>query len=250
VAYQVVGEGPLDLLLAPGFISHLDLQWTMPTFASFVEHLTSFARVILFDKRGTGLSDPSPDAARFDQRVEDIEAVMNAAGSGQAVLFGMSEGGPLATLFATTHPDRTSKLVLYGTFASGSSLDRGLLRRFENAVDHWGTGLTAEVFMSPESQRMFARSYFGLFERASCSPGMAPCSRASRASTSVRCFRPSVCRRCSCIDGMIRSRHRCGRTRSTARSARRTHRAGRGRSPSVAGRFRSHRGGGRRVRLR
>lgn len=192
VAYQVVGEGPLDLLLAPGFISHLDLQWTMPTFASFVEHLTSFARVILFDKRGTGLSDPSPDAARFDQRVEDIEAVMNAAGSGQAVLFGMSEGGPLATLFATTHPDRTSKLVLYGTFASGSSLDRGLLRRFENAVDHWGTGLTAEVFMSPESQRMFARSYFGLFERASCSPGMARALLASIQAVDVRPVLPAL----------------------------------------------------------
>jgi len=72
VAYQVVGDGPIDVLVAPGFISHLDLQWTMPTYASFVEGLASFSRVILFDKRGTGLSDPSPDAARFDQRVEDV----------------------------------------------------------------------------------------------------------------------------------------------------------------------------------
>ncbi|MGZ8629819.1 MAG: adenylate/guanylate cyclase domain-containing protein [Actinomycetota bacterium] len=192
VAYQVAGDGPVDLLLAPGFISHLDLQWTMPTFASFVEQLASFARVILFDKRGTGLSDPSPDAARFDQRVEDIEAVMNAAGSSRAVLFGMSEGGPLATLFATTHPERASKLVLYGTFASGSSLDRGLLRRFETAVDHWGTGLTAEVFMSPESRRMFARSYFGLFERASCSPGMARALLSSIEAVDVRPVLPAL----------------------------------------------------------
>jgi class 3 adenylate cyclase len=173
VAYQVVGEGSADLLVAPGFISHLDLLWTMPTFAAFIERLTTFSRVILFDKRGTGLSDPSPDAARFDQRVEDIEAVMDGAASSRAVLFGMSEGGPLATLFAATHPERVSKLVLYGTFAAGSSLDPDLLRRFERAVEEWGAGLTAQVFMSPDSQRMFARSYFGLFERASCSPGMA-----------------------------------------------------------------------------
>ena len=105
VAYQVVGEGPIDLLIAPGFISHLDLQWTMPTYVAFVERLASFGRVILFDKRGTGLSDPSAGAARFDQRVEDIEGVMDGAGSERAVLFGMSEGGPLATLFAATHPD-------------------------------------------------------------------------------------------------------------------------------------------------
>ena len=125
IAYQVVGDGPVDVVVAPGFISHLDLQWTMPTYTSFIERLTSFGRVILFDKRGTGLSDPSPDAARFDQRAEDIAAVMDGAGSEQAILFGMSEGGPLATLFAATHPQRVSKLILYGTFASGSSIDRG-----------------------------------------------------------------------------------------------------------------------------
>jgi len=97
VAYQVVGSGPIDLVVAPGFISHLDLQWTMPTYVSYIEDLASFSRVILFDKRGTGLSDPSPDAAGFDRRIEDIEGVMDGAGSERAVLFGMSEGGPLAT---------------------------------------------------------------------------------------------------------------------------------------------------------
>lgn len=173
VAYQVVGDGPLDVLVAPGFISHLDLQWTMPTYASFIEGLASFSRVILFDKRGTGLSDPSPNAARFDQRVEDIEGVMRSADSEQAVLFGMSEGGPLATLFAAARPNRVAKLILYGTFASGSTIDQEVLDRFDAAVENWGAGMTAEVFMSPDSQRMLARSYFGLFERASCSPGMA-----------------------------------------------------------------------------
>ncbi len=192
VAYQVVGDGPIDLLVAPGFISHLDLQWTMPSYVSFIERLTSFSRVILFDKRGTGLSDPSPDAARFDQRAADIEGVMNGARSERAVLFGMSEGGPLATLFATTHAERVSKLVLYGTFASGSSIGHDVLRRFESAVDDWGAGRTAEVFMSPDSQRLFARSYFGLFERASCSPGMARALLESIKAVDVRPVLPAL----------------------------------------------------------
>ena len=192
IAYQVVGDGPVDVVVAPGFISHLDLQWTMPTYTSFIERLTSFGRVILFDKRGTGLSDPSPDAARFDQRAEDIAAVMDGAGSEQAILFGMSEGGPLATLFAATHPQRVSKLILYGTFASGSSIDRGVIERFETAVANWGTGMTAAVFMSPDSQRMLARSYFGLFERASCSPGMARALLESIKAVDVRPVLPAL----------------------------------------------------------
>jgi class 3 adenylate cyclase/dienelactone hydrolase len=192
VAYQVVGDGPIDVLVAPGFISHLDLQWTMPTYASFVEGLASFSRVILFDKRGTGLSDPSPDAARFDQRVEDIEGVMRSAGSEQVVLFGMSEGGPLATLFTATHPDRVAKLILYGTFAAGSTIDQAVLQRFDAAVEKWGAGMTADVFMSPDSRRMLARSYFGLFERASCSPGMARALLDSIKAVDVRAVLPAV----------------------------------------------------------
>lgn len=173
IAYQVVGDGPIDLLVAPGFISHLDLQWTMPTFASYVELLAAFSRVILFDKRGTGLSDPSPDAARFEQRVDDIDAVLEAAGSRSAVVLGMSEGGPLAVLYAATRPERVDSLVLLGTFAAGRSIDPGVIERFDAAVDRWGEGLTSEIFLSPASRRVLAKSYFGLFERASCSPGMA-----------------------------------------------------------------------------
>jgi class 3 adenylate cyclase len=169
----MVGDGPIDLLLTPGFISHLDLQWTMPTFVAYVEQLTDFCRVILFDKLGTGLSDPSPEAARLDQRVDDITAVLDAAESKQAVLVGTSEGGPLAVLYAATHPDRVASLVLMGTFAAGTSIGREVFERFDQAIEHWGDGLTADVFLSPESLRTFARSYFGLFERASCSPGMA-----------------------------------------------------------------------------
>jgi class 3 adenylate cyclase len=173
IAYQVVGNGPIDLLVAPGFISHLDLQWTMPTFAAYVERLAEYSRVILFDKRGTGLSDPSPEASRFDQRVDDIDAVLDATGSKRAVILGSSEGGPLAVLYAATRPERVASLVLLGTFAAGRSISRDVINRFERAIERWGSGLTADVFVSPDSMRAFAKSYFGLFERASCSPGMA-----------------------------------------------------------------------------
>jgi class 3 adenylate cyclase len=192
IAYQVVGDGPLDLLVAPGFISHLDLQWTMPSFGSYIEQLASFSRVILFDKRCTGLSDGSPQGARFDQRVDDIAAVLDAAGSQRAVLLGMSEGGPMAAAFAATRPDRVQCLVLLGTFAAGHSIDSTTLGRFQEAVGRWGEGLTANIFMSPETARAFTQSYFGLFERASCGPGMAEALFESIKDIDVRALLPAL----------------------------------------------------------
>ncbi len=171
VAYQVVGDGPIDLVLAPGFVSHLDLQWTIPTFAEFVERLGAFGRVMLFDKRGTGLSDPTPGAERFDTRMEDIRAVMDAAGSARATLIGVSEGGPLAMLFAASAPERVESLVLYGTFPGGWALGEETLERFQAAVDRWGEGGTADIFSkSSDSMR---RRLGGMFERCSASPSMA-----------------------------------------------------------------------------
>src|ERR671922_728887 len=112
VAYQVLGEGPLDLVYVWGWLSHLDLQWTEPTVASFLHRLASFCRLIMFDKRGTGLSDPVGAAPTFDERMDDIRAVMDAAGSERAALLGFSEGAALSVLFAATCPDRTAGLVL------------------------------------------------------------------------------------------------------------------------------------------
>ncbi len=172
VAWQAVGEGPVDLLLTPGYISHLDLNWTLPAFAAFVEYLSRFSRVILFDKRGTGLSDRTPDAIRFERRMRDIELILDAAGSERAVLFGMSEGGPLASLFAATHPERVESLILFGTFARGSIIDREVILRFERAVDRWGEGHTAGIFLVG-SDGPVARRFIGLFERAAASPGIA-----------------------------------------------------------------------------
>jgi class 3 adenylate cyclase len=117
VAYQVTGEGPVDLVLAPGTASHLDLDWEWPEKASFLERLGSFCRLIRFDKRGTGLSDRPTDAATLEERMDDIRAVMDAAGSDRAVIFGYSEGANLAALFAATYPGRTRGLLLWGAQA-------------------------------------------------------------------------------------------------------------------------------------
>ena len=119
IAYQVVGEGPFDLVYVPGWVSHVELAWEEPTLASFLERLASFSRLIVFDKRGTGLSDRVPDdqLPSHEERMDDIRAVMDAAGSERAAFFGVSEGGGLAALFTATYPQRTTALVLCGSFA-------------------------------------------------------------------------------------------------------------------------------------
>ena len=172
IAWQCVGDGDIDLLVAPGYISHLDLNWTLPAYADFMTDLARFSRVILFDKRGTGLSDPDPDAARFERRMADIDLVLNAADSERAVIFGLSEGGPLASLYAATHPDRVESLILCGTFARGDIIDASMLQRFDRAVDNWGDGETAGIFLT-DSDGPVARRFIGLFERAAASPGVA-----------------------------------------------------------------------------
>jgi class 3 adenylate cyclase len=123
IAYQVTGDGPFDLVLVPGFFSHLEIDWEHPEHARFLERLGSFARLIRFDKRGTGLSDRGVGLPDFETRMDDVRAVMDAVGSERAALFGYSEGGPLCILFAATYPWRTRALVLYGTYAKRSSPD-------------------------------------------------------------------------------------------------------------------------------
>ncbi len=119
VAYQVVGDGPLDLVYVPGWVSNIELMWEEPGFADFLTRLASFSRLILFDKRGTGLSDrvPNADLPNLEQRMDDVRAVMDAAGSEQAALLGHSEGGNMCALFAATYPERVTALVLVGSFA-------------------------------------------------------------------------------------------------------------------------------------
>ena len=120
IAYQVVGSGPLDLLIVPGFISHLEQAWEDPAYSRFLQRLASFSRLIQFDKRGTGLSDRITEIPTLEQRMDDVRAVMDATGSERAALFGISEGGSMSVLFAATYPERTSALVLYGSIARGA----------------------------------------------------------------------------------------------------------------------------------
>jgi pimeloyl-ACP methyl ester carboxylesterase len=114
IAYQVVGSGSLDLVFVPGFVSNLDLWWEEPTWSKFFSRLAAFSRLILFDKRGTGLSDRMANIANLEDRMDDVRAVMDAAHCERAALFGISEGGSMSLLFAATYPERTRALVLYG----------------------------------------------------------------------------------------------------------------------------------------
>jgi class 3 adenylate cyclase/pimeloyl-ACP methyl ester carboxylesterase len=181
IAYQVVGDGPFDLVFVPGFISHLDLQWADPRIARFLDKLASFSRLILFDKRGTGLSDPVAGPPSLEDRMEDVRAVMDAVGSTNAALFGLSEGGMMSVLFAATYPERTRALVLCGTYPT-MSMDPATnpggqpwvdaLTRVQATVEHWGSGETLAVF-APSADTARERILRGVFERSAASPRMA-----------------------------------------------------------------------------
>jgi class 3 adenylate cyclase/pimeloyl-ACP methyl ester carboxylesterase len=174
IAYQVHGRGPLDLVIVPGFISHLELDWMDPRGKQLLDRLGSFCRVIRFDKRGTGLSDPVAGVATLEERMEDVHAVMDAAGSRRATLLGASEGGPMAALFAATYPERTTSLVLYGSFASGAAFQDEFGPRFMDVIEHrWGEGALIDVFGPSVAHDEARRKLMGTYERAAASPGMA-----------------------------------------------------------------------------
>jgi pimeloyl-ACP methyl ester carboxylesterase len=182
IAYQVAGDGPVDLVIVPGWFSHVDLLWNDPGWPAFVGELASFARVILYDKLGTGLSDPVDTVPTLESRADDLRAVMDAAGCERVALFGFSEGGPISVLFAATYPERVRTLVLYGTFATGLLEDDGspgrakwieLVARIRATVDHWGEGQTIDWTAPSVSHRPQARRDMGALERAGMSPRMA-----------------------------------------------------------------------------
>jgi pimeloyl-ACP methyl ester carboxylesterase len=151
IAYQVIGSGELDLVFIQGFVSNLDLCWEEPGWAYFLSRLASFSRLIVFDKRGTGLSDRTEGAPTLEERMDDLRAVMDAAGSSRTALFGFSEGGPMSLLFAASYPERVRAIGIYGSFARGSDLSGDLLRqRIEQNIARieraWGTGEVAKNF--------------------------------------------------------------------------------------------------------
>ena len=184
IAYQVVGDGPIDVVLVLGFATHLEILWEWPPMARFFERISSFARLIVFDKRGTGLSDPVVEVPTLELRIDDVRAVMDAAGSERAALFGVSEGGPMSVLFAATDPDRVSALVLYGAmgrtteapdypWASPADALRESVAEF--IAPAWGqpTGGMAEIFAPSLAGDQQAAEFVARLERSAASPAMA-----------------------------------------------------------------------------
>jgi pimeloyl-ACP methyl ester carboxylesterase len=219
LAYQVFGDGPVELVFVGPMVSHIELFWTLPEFKAFFEQLATFCRVLLFDKAGVGLSDPIPKVRLLEERAAEIEAVMDAVGFAKAAVFGMSEGGPQAMMFAAKRPERTRALILYGSFAfvpAGSSwddLDRDpaeLRARYlpefgekytlstkqigrmqemvRGARSVWGSGATAKWwFPSVRSMRQL-----GMVERMCASPGMLRATMESSLRIDVRPILPTL----------------------------------------------------------
>jgi pimeloyl-ACP methyl ester carboxylesterase len=180
IAYQVTGDGPFDLVLVPGFFSHLEIDLEHPSMAYLLERLGSFARLIRFDKRGTGLSDRTVGLPDFETRMDDVRAVMDAAGSEEAALFGYSEGGPMCVLFAATYPQRTRALVLYGTYAKRRDPDDDYpwaptaeqRREYADWLERsWGENVDL-MKMSPNADDSM-RAWYQRRGRASLSPAAA-----------------------------------------------------------------------------
>jgi class 3 adenylate cyclase len=201
IAYQVVGDGPIDLVHIPGAMSHLDLQWEHPGYARFIRRLSSFARVIVYDKRGTGLSDPLSEAPSLEERIDDARAVMDELEVGDAAVFGCSEGATLAAFLAATYPERVSAAVLYGAFARARpdppdypwGWDDWTIQVYtEGAVEAWGEGWTlnllAPSFLADESER----EWWGRLERASVSPSQMLVYLAANMELDIREVLPSV----------------------------------------------------------
>lgn len=179
IAYQVYGEGELDLVLAFPFLSHLDLIWENPLLSHFLRRLGAFARVIVFDRRGVGLSDPVPRPATLEERMDDVRAVMDAAGCERAALLGMSEGATMCMLFAATYPERTSALVLWGAMARSTAAadypwapPREAVQEAQDELigPMWGQGTTIEIFSPSMAAEPRAREFQARVERQAASP--------------------------------------------------------------------------------
>jgi pimeloyl-ACP methyl ester carboxylesterase len=202
IAYQVVGSGPIDLVFVMGWVSHLEYFWNEPSFARFLTRLASMARLILFDKRGTGLSDPVPvsQLPSLDQRLDDVRAVMAAAGSERAVLLGVSEGGPLCSLFAATYPEKTEALVMIGSYARrlwdhdypwGPTRDER--DRFcRTIIDEWGGPVGIEQRAPSMAHDQAFRDWWAAYLRMGASPGAAVALTRMNAEIDIRDVLPSI----------------------------------------------------------
>ena len=200
IAFQIFGQGDLDLVFIPGWVSNVEHVWTMPEFAEFGTRLARFARVVLIDRRGTGLSDPIAGAPTLEERMDDVRAVMDAVGWQRAVIWGTSEGGQMAILFAASFPERTRALLLYGTFAriaQSNDYQFGVPdnrhQKWMSLVDRlWGKGELSKAFAPNRAHDVAFVKQMGKLERMAMSPGTA--SKLFRISyeTDVRHVLPSV----------------------------------------------------------
>jgi pimeloyl-ACP methyl ester carboxylesterase/DNA-binding winged helix-turn-helix (wHTH) protein len=202
IAYQVVGEGPVDLVFVMGWVSHLEYFWNEPSFARFLDRLASMSRLILFDKRGTGRSDPVPvdQLPALDQRLDDVRAVMEAAGSPRAVLLGVSEGGPLCSLFAATYPERTEALVMIGSYARRMlAPDYPWGRTPEERerfcamiVEQWGGPVGLDDRAPSKIHDPAFREWWASYLRMGASPGAAVALTRMNAEIDIRAVLPSI----------------------------------------------------------
>jgi pimeloyl-ACP methyl ester carboxylesterase len=198
IAYQVVGDGPTDLLMIPGWFSHLALDWEEPTWVRWCERLASFARVIRFDKRGTGMSDRPPGVPTPDERMADARAVMDAAGLTSAHVLGWSEGGPLGILLTVAHPERVRSLVLYGTQATFRRRDDYPFGDSEEENEEWYAELESSwgtvdyaLLTHPDADPVFARRR-ALYMQSAASPAAAVALAKSNALIDTRELLPSI----------------------------------------------------------
>jgi pimeloyl-ACP methyl ester carboxylesterase len=203
IAYQVVGDGDVDVVFVMGWVSHLEYFWKHHLFASFLERLASFSRLILFDKRGTGLSDrvPIDQLPTLEQRMEDVHAVMDAVGSKRAVLIGVSEGGPMCSLFAATYPERTTALVMIGTYAKRIRDDdypwapttEQREAFFDLMQRDWGKAVGIEERAPSMADDPEFRNWWATYLRMGASPGAAVALTKMNAEIDVRSVLPSIC---------------------------------------------------------
>jgi class 3 adenylate cyclase len=193
IAYRVFGNGPRDIVLIPGTLSHVELTWERPSNQHLLKRLTAFARVIVFDKRGQGLSDRVAEQT-LEERIGDVRAVMDAAGSRLATVYGWSEGGSICLMFAATYPERTSALVLYGSYASvKDSVSPEVFERFLAGLEtHWGEGRLFAVNAPSRRNDQAMIQYAGQLERASASPSSIVALLRANSKLDVRHLLPSV----------------------------------------------------------
>jgi pimeloyl-ACP methyl ester carboxylesterase len=197
IAYQVMGDGPIDIIVVTGLTSHVEFQHELAGYTAFLRRLSQFARVVTFDKRGQGLSDRMSDAPPLEQRMDDVRAIMDAIGSRRAALFGFSEGCPMSILFAATYPERVSHLVLLGGFARAADLRPGMTLeerqdRLNLRVKNWGTGDMMKVVSPSEAADLNAIPTLAKFERLASSPGAIKTIMILNAQIDVTSILPSV----------------------------------------------------------